>query len=67
MKPPLVIDSSASSPAELPDTANDEISEHGMFSFLPKWLFVFVCFTFQHLSLFVLIPRRRMDALFYSS
>ena len=36
VKPPLVIDSSASSPAELPDTANDEISEHGMFPFLPK-------------------------------
>lgn len=33
VKPPLVIDSSASSPAELPDTTNDENSENGFFFF----------------------------------
>ena len=36
VKPPLVIDSSASSPAEFPGTVNDENSENGIF-FLPKW------------------------------
>ena len=33
VKPPLVIDSSATTTAELPDTVNDENSENGMFFF----------------------------------
>ena len=33
VKPPLVIDSSASTTAELPDTVDDENSENGMFFF----------------------------------
>ena len=41
VKPPLVIDSSASSTADLHDTVNDENSQNGIFSSLPKWLFVF--------------------------
>ena len=41
VKPPLVIDSYASSTADLHDTVNDENSEKGIFSSLPKWLFVF--------------------------
>lgn len=41
VKPPLVIDSSASSTADLHDTVNDENSQNSIFSSLPKWLFVF--------------------------
>ena len=37
VKPPLVIDVSASSTAELPDTVIDENSENGIFSSSPKW------------------------------
>ena len=37
VKPPLVIDSSASSTADLHDTVNDENSENGIFSSLPKF------------------------------
>ena len=69
VKPPLVIDSFASSTADLHDTVNDENSENGIFSSLLKWLFVFFfSFPFQYFSICpCLIPGRGVDALFHSS
>ena len=69
VKPPLVIDSSASSTADLHDTVNDENSENGIF-FIFTQMFICICFSFpfQYLSICpCLFPRRGVGALFHSS